>query len=83
MVYLQAALNGEGIILGWEHLMQSHFDHGLLIRNATRVIETERGYFACLTQRASEDRAAATLWKWLGSLRPDARRLQNQPSKPA
>ncbi len=53
MVCLQAALNGDGIMLGWEHLMQSYFELGLLARVGQRRVHTDRGYFACLNKRAA------------------------------
>ena len=68
MVCLQAALNGEGVMLGWETLMQSHFDLGQLVRLTTHRVETGRGYFACLTERASGAPGALQLWQWLAAL---------------
>lgn len=64
-VYLQAALNGDGIMLGWEHLLQDHIAAGQLIRVCARRLETERGYFACVTGRAGESRAARVFVDWL------------------
>ena len=73
MVYLQAALNGEGIILGWEHLLQTHFDLGQLTRVSTKCLKTERGYYACLTERAERNDAAKTLINWFSTLHKPAR----------
>jgi LysR family glycine cleavage system transcriptional activator len=68
MVYLQAALNGDGIILGWDTLLQDHFDIGQLAPVTTRRVRTERGYFACLTQRAQANHSAIRLFNWLSIL---------------
>ncbi|MEX0307437.1 MAG: LysR substrate-binding domain-containing protein [Ruegeria sp.] len=68
MVYLQAALNGDGIILGWETLFQNLLDQGQLIRLTSREVHTDRGYFGCLSDRAEENPAALTFWKWVSSL---------------
>jgi len=68
MVYLQAALNGDGIILGWGTLFQGLFDQGQLIPLTKRAVGTERGYFACLTDRAEKNPSAHTFWKWVSSL---------------
>ncbi|WP_170328502.1 LysR substrate-binding domain-containing protein [Ruegeria arenilitoris] len=68
MVYLQAALNGDGVILGWETLFQNLLDQGQLVRLTPRTVETDRGYFVCLTARAENSPAATTLWKWVSSL---------------
>lgn len=68
MVYLQAALNGDGIILGWETLLRDHFDQGLLQPVSNHRVRTPRGYFACLTGRAAEKRSALLLWDWFAGL---------------
>ena len=65
MVYLQAALNGEGVILGWETLLQDHFELGQLAPVTDRRIRTQRGYFACLMQRAGDNASATRLLEWL------------------
>ncbi len=68
MVYLQAALNGDGVILGWEALLQNLLDQRQLIRLTKRAVQTERGYFACLTDRAANSPSAVTFWRWVSSL---------------
>jgi len=72
MVYLQAALNGDGVILGWETLLQDHFDLGQLTTVTTRRISTPRGYFACLTGRSEANPSALRFFEWLSGLeQPD------------
>jgi len=70
MVYLQAALNGEGIILGWETLFRDLLEQNQLVRVAKLSVATKRGYFACLSPRTrtNDNDAATKLWDWLGSL---------------
>ncbi len=68
MVYLHAALNGEGIMLGWETLLQDHFDLGQLVRITGRRVHTDRGYFVCMTARADTDRSARLFMDWLAGL---------------
>lgn len=65
MVYLQAGLNGEGVIIGWEQLMEDYFAAGTLTRICDRVAETERGYFACITQHGLRNEASAHFAGWL------------------
>ncbi|KIC47223.1 hypothetical protein RA28_06030 [Ruegeria sp. ANG-S4] len=65
MVYLQAALNGDGVILGWETLLQDHFDLGQLSPITDRRIETSRGYFACLMPRAAGNSSAGAFLDWI------------------
>lgn len=68
IIYLQAVLNGEGIALGWEHLLEEHLANGTLIRAAPHVVKSERGYFACLTQRAERNLAASRFLEWASTL---------------
>lgn len=86
MVYLQAALNGEGIILGWETLLRDHFDQQILRPVCRHRVRTERGYFACLTARAETNPSAIRLWEWLANLSQEApasvlRRNRKPPRK--
>ncbi|RYG89189.1 LysR family transcriptional regulator [Loktanella sp. IMCC34160] len=71
MVCLQAALNGDGVMLGWEHLMQNYFDLGLLVRVGKRKITTDRGYYACLTERSRDRESVRRICGWLGSIADD------------
>lgn len=70
MVYLQAALNGDGVILGWETLLQSLLAQGQLTRLTNRTVQTQRGYFACMTEHAEGNPSAFTFWNWVSSLAP-------------
>jgi len=65
IVYLQAALNGDGVALGWERLLQDHIDFGQLVPVTQRRVKTERGYFACLMERATANPSAEKFVKWL------------------
>ncbi|WP_305985684.1 LysR family transcriptional regulator [Roseibium sp. MMSF_3544] len=67
-VYLQAALNGDGVMLGWETLLDDQFELGLLTPVTERRVSTDRGYFACLTARAQSNPSAASVFEWLGQL---------------
>ncbi len=68
VVYLQAALNGDGIMLGWETLLRDQIELGQLAPASSRRVRTSRGYFACLTPRATASAAAVRLWDWLAAL---------------
>ncbi|WP_170424179.1 LysR substrate-binding domain-containing protein [Ruegeria arenilitoris] len=67
MVYLQAALNGDGVILGWETLLQDHFDLGQLAPITSRRIETQRGYYGCLMSRATDKSSAVAFLDWVSA----------------
>ncbi len=68
IIYLQAVLNGEGIALGWEHLLEEHLANGTLVRATPHVVRSERGYFACLTKRAEQNGPASRFLEWVGTL---------------
>ena len=57
---LEAAAAGEGLALGWRHLVDGYLDEGRLIPVAGGYVEFDRHCFARLTDR--------------GRRRPDARR---------
>jgi LysR family glycine cleavage system transcriptional activator len=71
IIYLQAVLNGDGIALGWEHLLDDHLASGSLVRAANHVHRSNRGYFACLTKRAQTNTAARDFVTWIASLATD------------
>ena len=71
IIYLQAVLNGDGIALGWEHLLDDHLASGSLVRAANHVYRSNRGYFACLTKRAQANTAACDFVTWIASLTTD------------
>ncbi|MEM6988004.1 MAG: LysR substrate-binding domain-containing protein, partial [Pseudomonadota bacterium] len=68
MVYLQAALNGDGVILGWETLLRDHLEQGHLQRVSSHRVDTERGYFACVLGKSMQRSAAHTFLDWSRSL---------------
>ncbi|MEM9278152.1 MAG: LysR family transcriptional regulator [Pseudomonadota bacterium] len=71
MVYLQAALDGEGCMLGWDFLMRYYIKQGLLMPVGNRRMKTDRGYFVCLAKRAKNNPAAGTVFEWLSKLETD------------
>lgn len=68
IIYLQAVLNGDGIALGWEHLLEDHLASGTLVRASSHVLRSKRGYFACLTKRAHNNPAAEKFLDWLSGI---------------
>ena len=68
MVYLQAALNGDGIALGWSHLLDDYLSSGQLRIVSPRRVTSERGYFCCLTRKGQDSPGAARFAAWMGSL---------------
>ena len=68
IVYLHAAINGDGIAIGWEHLIQDYFDNGSLCRAADVRLRTQRGYFCCITDQGASNPAAQRFSDWVCSL---------------
>ena len=68
VVYLQAALNGVGVAIGWEHLLDDYLDNGSLRRASALELESSRGYFCCLTVAGRNNAAARHFRDWICSL---------------
>ncbi|MEM1198809.1 MAG: LysR substrate-binding domain-containing protein [Pseudomonadota bacterium] len=69
-VYLQAALNGEGIAIGWEHLLEDHLATSHLVRASERRVSTTRGYYCCHTARGQNTPQAKIFADWICGLVP-------------
>lgn len=65
IVYLQAALNGDGIGIGWQHLLGDHLSAGNLVRASAMELPLQGGYYACLTQQGVKREAVRTFADWL------------------
>ena len=68
MVYLQAALNGDGIAIGWTHLLDDLLESGQLVKAVDHEVVSERGYFCCLTERGAGREGALRFVDWLSGL---------------
>ena len=68
VVYLQAAVNGAGIAIGWEHLLEDYLADGSLCRAAELRLETRQGYFCCLTESGVNKPAARRFMNWVCAL---------------
>ncbi len=68
VVYLQAAMNGAGIAIGWKHLLEDYLESGSLCRAAELELETSQGYFCCLTREGIEKPAARRFMDWICAL---------------
>lgn len=69
MVYLQAALNGEGIELGWSGLLDDLIDAGKLRLASNRRVRTQRGFFCCISERGLGKQGARDFASWLISMK--------------
>lgn len=68
MVYLHAALNGQGIVLGPQFMLEQYLDSGDLVKADPRFVNTQRGYYACLTRRGARHQPAVNFANWLVGL---------------
>jgi len=65
MVYLHAALNSQGVMLGQRFMLQEYLDSGALEQVFPWSKTTDRGYFICLTHRGIRHEPAKRLAEWL------------------
>ena len=72
VVYLQAAINGDGIAIGWERLLDDLIDDGKLRRVSSLTLETGQGYYCYLQQRAAENPDATRFMDWIASAGGDS-----------
>ena len=70
MVYLQAALNGDGIALGWRGLLDDALTAGRLRVVTRHSVKSDLGYYACLTESGAARAGAVTFLDWVGAGRP-------------
>ncbi len=67
MVYLQAALNGDGIALGWRGLLDDALTAGRLRVVTRHSVKSDLGYYACLTESGAARAGAITFLDWVGA----------------
>jgi len=65
MVYLHAALNSQGVMLGQRFMLQEYLNSGALEQVFPWSKTTDRGYFICLTHRGIRHEPAQRLAEWL------------------
>jgi len=68
MVYLHAALNGQGVVLGPHFMLQQYLDSGDLVKVEDRIVITQRGYHVSLTHRGARYQPAVDFSNWLVGL---------------
>lgn len=62
---IQAAVDGQGIALGWRHLVDDHLARGTLIRPLPNSIRTSSGYFLLQSQDSRLGPASRSVRDWL------------------
>lgn len=65
IVYLQAALNGQGFALTWRHLTDDLIRQGLLVQVTSHSAKTSNGYYCHLSEQATKNHNAAEFLTWI------------------
>lgn len=68
MVYLQAALNGDGVAIGWRRLLGDHLASDQLEIVFDRSAPADRAYVCCLTESGARSASARAFQDWLADL---------------
>ena len=68
MVYLQAALNGQGIAIGWQGLSEDLLKTGRLRLACGHRVQTDRGYHCCILERGRDKPGAHAFMDWISGL---------------
>lgn len=63
---IEAALNGEGVALGWSMLLSGHLAAGRLVRIGTAALTTAERYHALVPLGRAPTAATAAFLDWLG-----------------
>ncbi|QVI75480.1 choline sulfate utilization transcriptional regulator [Pseudomonas syringae] len=64
---IQAAIGGQGIAIGWKHLVDDLLDQGLLCRPIAGAAISGQGYYVVLPQRKRREQIVQQFVDWLAS----------------
>jgi DNA-binding transcriptional LysR family regulator len=67
-----AALNGQGIVLGWKRLVQNLLERKSLVRLTQQSIVTRNGYFVIVPSRTTDKALVKQFIEWIKAGAPDA-----------
>ncbi len=62
---IQAAIGGQGVAIGWRHLVDNLLAQGLLCRPVTDAVISRLGYYVVLPQRKRRGELIQTFLDWL------------------
>ncbi len=62
---IHAALEGQGVALGWRHLTQGLVEQGHLVRPVSNAVRTGAGFYVVAPRAAPADADAAAVRDWL------------------
>lgn len=64
---IQAAVNGEGVALGWSALLRGHLTDGRLIRLGTDSLKTEERYHLLVPSGRADSASASVFIDWIAA----------------
>jgi DNA-binding transcriptional LysR family regulator len=76
---IYAALNGQGITLGWRRLVEDLLVQGRLIRLTDSTVKTRNAYFAVVPKRRRQTEASRLFQVWLAET-AEKRAITDQPT---
>ncbi|MNY13633.1 DNA-binding transcriptional activator GcvA [compost metagenome] len=62
---IQAAIAGQGVAIGWRHLVDELLDQGLLCRLCAGEVRSDFGYYLVLPERKRRQRLTQQFVDWL------------------
>ena len=62
---LQTAVNGQGIALGWKHLVNDLLEQGLLVKPLKQTLNTHRGYYLVESSQHQLSEEATLFRDWI------------------
>lgn len=62
---IQAAIAGQGVAIGWRHLVDNLLDQGLLCRPIEATVVSNNGYYVVLSSRKRRGRVVQRFIDWL------------------
>ncbi|HCN47035.1 MAG TPA: LysR family transcriptional regulator [Pseudomonas sp.] len=63
---IQAAIAGQGVAIGWRHLVDALLDQGLICRPLDSSIRSEKGYYVVRPSRKRRSTLVERFVEWLG-----------------
>ena len=64
-IVLQACIEGQGVALGWKHLVEPLIDQGRLVAPIDLEIKTNQPFYILTPKNNNQNQAATTLREWL------------------
>ena len=62
---IYSALSGQGITLGWKHLVEDLLEQGRLVRVTDAAVKTRNAYFSVVSKRRRQSEATLLFLEWL------------------